>query len=196
MSTGHETITEWLTWCWVLIGTHPEFEREWQSELEQLGTLAELISLPAEKAPLTHGLLDESLRLYPPTWLFARVPLNEDRLPCGVRVEAGQNLLLCPYLMHRHPESFPDPECFKPLRFHGIRHKEIMGRTYFPFGAGAHRCIGDKLARLETLVVLVTIARACRFKSIRTQPVTPNPGLTLSVSGGWPVRILSRTHSI
>ena len=192
MSTGHETITEWLTWCWVLIGTHPEFERKWRSELEQLGTLAELISLPAEKAPITHGLLEESLRLYPPTWLFARVPLNEDRLPCGVRVKAGQNLLLCPYLMHRHPEAFPDPECFKPLRFQRIRPKEIMGRTYFPFGAGAHRCIGDKLARIETLVVLVTIARACLFESIRTQPAIPNPGLTLSVRNGWPVRILSQ----
>ncbi|MDF1845442.1 MAG: cytochrome P450, partial [Rubripirellula sp.] len=74
MSTGHETITEWLTWCWVLLGTNPDFEQAWRLELDQLGTLSEVISVSVENAPLTHGLLDESLRLYPPTWLFARVP--------------------------------------------------------------------------------------------------------------------------
>ena len=190
MSTGHETITEWLTWCWVLIGTNPDFERAWRLELDQLGKLSEVISLPAENAPLTHGLLYESLRLYPPTWLFARVPIKKDRLASGVSVAAGQNLLLCPYLMHRHPEVFPEPERFNPLRFQELRLNEIMGRTYFPFGAGAHRCIGDKLARLETLVLLVTIARARSIEPIRKHPVIPNPSLTLSVRGGWPVKIL------
>lgn len=194
MSTGHETITDWLTWCWVLIGTNPDFERDWRLELNQMGTLSEAISLPVEKAPLTHGLLDESLRLYPPTWLFARVPIKRDRLASGVTVEAGQNLLLCPYLMHRHPEAFPEPERFIPLRFQQVRRKDIMGRTYFPFGAGAHRCIGDKLARVETLVLLLTMARAWSIEPIRKHSVVPNPGLTLSVRGGWPVKILG-THN-
>ncbi|MCP4775051.1 MAG: cytochrome P450 [Planctomycetaceae bacterium] len=193
MSTGHETITEWLTWCWVLLGTNPDFQRAWRLELDQLGTLSEVISLSAENAPLTQGLLDESLRLYPPTWLFARVPIKKDQLKSGVTVAAGQNLLLCPYLMHRHPEVFPEPERFIPLRFQELRRNDIMGRTYFPFGAGAHRCIGDKFARLETLVLLVTIARASSIEPIRKHPVIPNPGLTMSVRGGWPVKILG-TH--
>lgn len=185
MSTGHETITEWLTWCWVLLEQHPDFARSWRTELLRLGPINGWLGSPPETAPLTHGLLDESLRLYPPTWLFARVPLQADCLPSGTHVRAGQNLLLCQYLMHRHPGFFPDPERFDPTRFHNPEAQRLVGRVYFPFGAGPHRCIGDKLARLETLVVLVTIAREFTFDRSGTEPVIPHPGLTLGVRGGY-----------
>ncbi|MFN9373174.1 MAG: cytochrome P450 [Planctomycetaceae bacterium] len=189
MSTGHETITEWLTWCWVLLAQHPQFEMLWRCELERLGPLTDWLSKAPELAPATQGLLEESLRLYPPTWLFARVPLQDDRLPSGTMVRAGQNLLVCQYLMHRHPGTFPDPERFDPTRFQSTTTALHAGRTYFPFGAGPHRCIGDKLARLETLTVLVTIAREFAFNRRDSKPIVPHPGLTLGVRGGFRVRL-------
>lgn len=189
MSTGHETITEWLTWCWVLLTQHPQFEALWRSELERLGPLTEWLPKVPELAPATQGLLEESLRLYPPTWLFARVPREDDRLPSGTQVLAGQNLLVCQYLMHRHPGTFPEPGRFDPTRFQSPAMARHAGRTYFPFGAGPHRCIGDKLARLETLTVLVTIAREFAFTRAESKPVIPIPGLTLGVRGGFRVRL-------
>jgi cytochrome P450 len=189
MSTAHETITEWLSWCWVLLARNPEFEHRWRLEIQGLGPWADWIGNPSESAPLTYGLLEESLRLYPPTWIFSRVPIKDDRLPSGSIVRAGQNLLLCQYLMHRHPNAFPDPERFNPTRFKTPNWAQQAGRTFFPFGAGAHRCIGEKFARIETLIVLLTIAREYSFERMERSPVIPHAGLTLGIRNGFPVRI-------
>jgi cytochrome P450 len=195
MSTGHETIAEWLTWCWVMLAQHPKFTEAWRAEIGRLGPVENWWADAAECAPLTHGLLEESLRLYPPTWIFARVPSQDDELPSGTMVQAGQNLLLCPYLMHRHPGFYADPERFDPRRSQAANWPQLSGRTFFPFGAGAHRCIGDKLARLETVIALVTIAREFDFQQVQTTCVRPHPGLTLGVRGGFAVRI-SRVEGI
>lgn len=189
MSTGHETITEWLTWCWVLVTKHPDFESRWRAEIGTLGPYPEWYGAECEAAPLTYGLLEESLRLYPPTWLFARIAIHDDQLPGGTLVRAGQQLLLCQYLMHRNPQAFAEPEEFIPARFQALNWGLQAGRNFFPFGSGAHRCIGDKFARMETLVVLLTIARAFSFEAVRSSEVIPSPGLTLGVRGGFRVRL-------
>jgi cytochrome P450 len=189
MSTGHETITEWMTWSWVILAKHPEFEGAWRAEIAGLGASANWIGAATSLAPLTYGLLEETLRLYPPTWLYGRVPLVADVLPSGLAVSPSDNVLLCPYLMHRHPGAFPDPERFNPMRYEASDWGQHAGRTLIPFGAGAHRCIGDKFSRMETMLALVSLARVVRFERLANAPIVPDPRLTLGVQGGFPVRI-------
>lgn len=189
MSTGHETITEWMTWSWVLLAKHPDFEVAWRDEIAGLGASSNWMGVAPSLAPLTYGLLEETLRLYPPTWLYGRVPLVKDVLPSGLTVSPSDNVLLCPYLMHRHPGAFPDPERFNPMRYKALDWGQHAGRTLIPFGAGAHRCIGDKFARMETMLALVSLAKVVRFERLENTPIVPDPGLTLGILGGLPVRI-------
>lgn len=183
MSTGHETITEWLTWLWILIARHPALADRCRAEWSR----PEL-----SERPNVDAFIDEALRLYPPTWIFARVPVAPDTLPSGTRVNPANTILLCQFLLHRHPAFFPDPEQFNPDRFHAPEASRWTGRTYFPFGAGPHRCIGDRFARTEVLTILPLIDQAFRFEPLPDQTHVPDPSITLRPRDGF--RVIARSR--
>lgn len=182
-STGYETLGEALTWSWYRLGIHPDAEA---CLLEAIEGSGEGIQRAAEHA---ERLLAEVMRLHPPTWIFARVPIAEDTLPFGGRVRPGDVLLLCQYVLHRHPGAFPDPERFDPERFAETRPSRW---SYLPFGDGAHKCIGEHLARLEGARVLVRVASRLRFRLSAPEKVEPYGGITLRPWRGLPARVEMR----
>ncbi|MGH9176729.1 MAG: cytochrome P450, partial [Vicinamibacterales bacterium] len=190
-STGHETIGDALAWTWYLVGQHPLIQQRLQTEIDRaLGgnpaTAADFLELR-----YTGMVLSESMRLYPPTWIYTRVPLANDVLPSGRAVRKGWTLYLCPYVMHRHPRYFPDPERFDPDRF-GEDAQERPKLAYFPFGSGPHTCIGEALARLEGVLVLATIGQRIRFEYAPGTRVVPKAGVTLFPKNGIPMRVIAR----
>ncbi|MEO2031076.1 MAG: cytochrome P450 [Planctomycetaceae bacterium] len=183
-SAGHETTADTLAWSWYLIATHPEVESEWRNELEQVHE-SNLCDPPVwQKLAYTRMILDESNRLYPPTWLFARVPLAADTLPSGLSVDPSCTLLLCQYLMHRHPGFYSDPERFDPNRFRDPPSGSRLLQAYFPFGAGPHTCIGEAFSRMQSVLVLAAIGRRFCFQLSPNDQIVPEPGLTLYPRNG------------
>jgi cytochrome P450 len=184
LSTGYETLGEALTWAWYRLGIHPEEESRL---LDALGSGAENEhGVPQRGAEHAERFLAETMRLHPPTWIFARVPIAEDELPIGGPVRPGDVLLLCQYVLHRHPGAFPDPERFDPDRFADGRPARW---AYLPFGDGAHKCIGEHLARLEAVRVLLRVASRLRFRLLAPEKVLPYGGVTLRPWGGLPARV-------
>ena len=179
-STGHETLAQALTWTLALLAKNRE-SAERVAEEARVG----------QPAVFTEGVFFESLRLYPPTWIYSRTAIRDDVLPSSHSLKAGANLMLCQYLMHRHPGYFSDPERFDPARFLDPNWRARLRSVYFPFGMGGHICLGEKLARLQAITVLGEI-----FKSFRLQPVTvdlePVAGLVLRPGGSILVRIEAR----
>ncbi|HUF89254.1 MAG TPA: cytochrome P450 [Gemmatimonadota bacterium] len=185
-STGYETLGEALTWTWYRLALHPEIEAGFLEAIEEEGGAGALAPATADHA---ERIMAEAMRLHPPTWVFARVPRDDDILPRGGAVGARDTLLLCQYVMHRHPAFFPDPERFDPGRFAGARPSRW---AYLPFGDGAHKCIGEHLARLEGARVLVRVARRIRFRLLAPERVEPLGGITLRPRGGLPARVEAR----
>jgi cytochrome P450 len=148
------------------------------------------LQVPAQ-LKFTEAVLRESLRLYPPTWVFERVALGPDRLPSGTPVEAGGRLYLCQWVMHRHPRFFPAPDAFEPERFLSASARPFRF-VYFPFGDGAHTCIGEQFAMLEALVVVAAVSRRFRVELVPGPPVVPRARITLSPRNGIRVRIWRR----
>jgi cytochrome P450 len=181
-STGYETLGEALTWTWYRLGIHPEEEERLHETLGEGG-------IPSRAVEHAERLLAEVMRLHPPTWIFARVPVAEDELPVGGTVRPGETLLLCQYVLHRHPAAFPDPERFDPDRFAETRPSRW---AYLPFGDGAHKCIGEHLARLEGVRVLLGVASRLRFRLLAPEKVEPFGGVTLRPSRGLPARVEAR----
>ncbi|MGH7566268.1 MAG: cytochrome P450 [Gemmatimonadota bacterium] len=180
-STGYETLGEALTWAWYRLALHPEVEARLLDGCGEGGD-----GVAPEAAAYAERILAETMRLHPPTWVFARIPIEDDALPVGGPVSPGDTLLICQYVLHRHPSFFPDPERFDPDRFAGERPSRW---AYLPFGDGAHKCIGEHLARLEGVRILLRVAPRLRFRLLDPDGVEPYGGITLRPRGGLPARV-------
>ena len=91
---------------------------------------------------LADAVLAESLRVLTPNALMVRTTRTAVRLGAH-RLPAHTEVLLCPFLSHREPSTFPQPERFLPARWAELRPSPYV---YFPFGAGGHVCVGRALA--------------------------------------------------
>ena len=189
---GHETVANHMNWTWYLLGKHPEvlekLRREWD---EVLGDRAPGMEDMA-KLPYTIMVLAESMRLYPPAWTLARRVCNEDRLPSGLEVKPGDELLMMQYVSHRNPAYFPDPERFDPERFSPERRDSVSKFAYFPFGLGPRFCIGEGFARLEAVILVVLIGRRFDFEQVRKGSAKMEPLITLRPKKGMPVIVHKR----
>jgi cytochrome P450 len=138
------------------------------------------------------AVIRESMRLYPPGWIYGRVAQKDDVLR-GHQIRKGDMLGICPLVAHRVPESWPDPERFDPERFAGDKTNSNRDFTYIPFGSGPHMCIGIHLAMAETAIVLAMVVRRAKLVVERPEDVRMQSTITLQVAGGLPVRVEMRS---
>lgn len=160
---GFENIATALTWTWYLLAQHPEVERRLHAELDEVlgGRLPGAEDLP--RLTYTRMVFEESMRVYPPVPRLVRTALRDYRVG-DYTVPAGSLVVVSQYLMHRDPRFFPDPERFDPERWTPEARRERPAYSYFPFGGGPRRCIGDGFAYMEGVLVLATLASRWRFR--------------------------------
>lgn len=188
---GHETSSNALSWAWYLLAAHPEVEARMHAELDTMlaGRLPTVEDLP--RLPYLHMVIEEALRLYPPTWQLMRRAIGEDEIG-GYRIKAGTTLFWSQYLLHRHAAFWQDPERFDPERFApdqvALRHRY----AHMPFGTGPRMCIGASFAMTEILLILATIAQRYRLLLASQQAVEPLATLALRPRHGVPVRLVRR----
>ena len=167
---GHETTASALNWTWYLLALHPQVESQLHAEIAAAPP-AEAASLAQMEAlPYTQQVVSEALRLYPPGWLLSRRAIGADVL-AGFEIPAGTDVLLSPYLLHRHPRFWPDPEAFKPERFASANEAARPRFAYMPFAAGPRHCIGETFALYEMLMHLYKVARHYRLTYLPAEPV-------------------------
>ncbi len=188
---GYETVASGLTWIWYLLDQHP-YSAQWlREELSDVlhgrtPTLADLPHLPRLKM-----IVDESFRLYPPSWLVSRQAVAADRI-AGHAIEPGALVIISPWVMHRNAAFWPDPEQFDPLRFDLAKTDKPKTRprySYIPFGGGPRLCIGNHFALLETQLVLATLAQQFAPTLAQKRPhvaamvtVRPKNGLQMQIN--------------
>ncbi|MDT7688202.1 MAG: hypothetical protein QOE46_961 [Acidobacteriota bacterium] len=190
---GHETTANALTWGWYLLAQNPEVEARLHAELD---TVLEAGRLPTfeDMAALryTEMVVAETMRLYPPAWAVGRLAIEEHEV-AGFRIPRGALVLVSQYVMHRDPRFFPDPERFDPERWTPEAKAARPQFSYFPFGGGPRRCIGEGFAWTEAVLILATLARRWRLRLLPGHTVETQPRITLRPGkGGVPVRLERR----
>jgi cytochrome P450 len=177
---GHDTTATALTWTWFLLSQFQTVRTRLAHELKTVlgGRLPTATDLP--RLVYTKMIWDETLRLYPPAWLLhARKSRDEDRLPSGVFLPPGTRVFQSPWSMHRNARWFPDPNRFDPDRFSPEAKQARPAFSYFPFGGGGRRCVGESFAEMEGLLVLATITAKVRLRLVEGQTILPDPLMTL-----------------
>jgi cytochrome P450 len=184
---GHETTANALSWAWALLSTHPAVERRLRAEVESVLGGREPGFEDTANLRYTRAVVDETMRLYPPVWNIARSVVADDRVS-GALIPGGSFVFLSPWITHRDPALWPNPEGFDPERFL----EPAPGRprfAYFPFGGGARQCIGNTFALLEATIVLALVVQRYRVELVPGRPLEPEPLITLRPRDGVPVRI-------
>jgi cytochrome P450 len=185
---GHTTTASALGWTWYVRSERSDVRARLEEECRTLfaGRAPGVEMLP--RLDYTRRVIEEVLRLYPPTWLTARMPVADGTL-AGYTIPAGAIVLLSPYVTHRHPAVWEAPEVFDPDRFTPARTAARPTWAYFPFGGGPRRCIGSAFATAEMQLIVATVAQRYRLTLVRGAPVIPAAGLTLRPSPGLPSRL-------
>ena len=187
---GYETSAGTLNWAWLQLAQHAQAAQMLVKEATRLAGDQGCVDQEAlNQMPYTQAFLDETLRLYPPVWIFSRRALVDDVLS-GWHVEAGTDLFLSPYLMHRYPGYWNDPETFNPERFLPNAEYPKGQLAYFPFSLGPRRCLGEYFSFLEMKVHLTLLAPKFDMK---LDDVT-HPGLALGINLRSKKNITLRPH--
>jgi cytochrome P450 len=154
---GFENIATALTWTWYLLAQHPKVQEILHRELDSVlgGRLPTASDLP--QLGYTRKVFEEALRLYPPVPRLVRTALRDYQVG-DYTVPAGALVVLSQYLMHRDARYYTEPERFDPERWSPEARRERPPYSYFPFGGGPRRCIGDGFAYMEGVLVLATLA--------------------------------------
>jgi cytochrome P450 len=174
---GFETSANTLNWVWYLVARHADVEAALIEEAHRLvPTVSAVTADNLGAMAYTQQVLEETLRLYPPVWLFTRRSTEEDVLE-EFDVPPGTDIYLSPYILHRTPHYWPDPDRFEPARF-AVADTPKKDRPYFPFSLGPRRCLGEYFSFLEMKVHLGLLLPRFRMRLVDDR----DPGLELAIN--------------
>ncbi|MCA9657216.1 MAG: cytochrome P450 [Myxococcales bacterium] len=186
---AYDSTARALTWTWALLDAHRDVRARLQAEVDQLGGRTPLTP-DRGSLPWTLAVIHETLRLYPPFWVFPRHVAEDDELG-GYAIPKGSTVMISPFLTHRHPDLWPMPERFDPERFLADDAPRRARASAIYFGFGPRTCVGNHLALLETTAVIGCLAQRFELTGDGRPPV-PEFATTLRPRGGLKMRIRRR----
>jgi cytochrome P450 len=183
---GHETTAMALSWTCYLLDCHREIAEGLRTEIAGvLGDRDPTVDDLPQLGGLTRAI-EEAIRLYPPAWIITRIAKEEDEIG-GYRVRPRTLVTLSPFVTHRSPEVWPDPERYEPDRFTPERSEGRPRFAYFPFAGGPRQCIGIEFALTEATLALAMVLRRYRLELVPGHRVEPQPLITHRPRGGLPM---------
>ncbi len=158
LQAGHDTVSDAIAWTWYLMAKHPDARQRVEQEVDSTlgGRPPRFEDLPA--LAYTNRVILESMRVYPPAWVFARTPVADDVIG-GYHIPAKSLVVISPYVTHRMAELWENPEIFDPDRFLPERSEERPRFAYYPFSAGPRQCVGAGVAMLEAQMIISMAAQ-------------------------------------
>lgn len=190
---GHETTANALTWAWYLLSQNPEAAARMHKEVDGVLGGRPPTFEDLERLPCTMGVFSETLRLYPPAWAIGRRAKQDYKIG-DQTIPAKSILLLSPWVVHRDPRWWPDPERFRPERW--LENAERPKFAYFPFGGGARMCIGERFTWAEGGLVMATLAQRWKMDLLPGHPVETQAMITLRTRYGMKMKLTSRASEI
>ena len=181
---GHETTAVTMTWVWYLLSQHPAEEAKLHEELDAVlgGRIATPEDLP--NLPYARMIIEEAMRIYPPAPGITLREAQEADEVCGFKVKPGTQVMISPWVLHRHRRLWDNPERFDPARFSKESSEKRPRFAYLPFGGGPRVCIGATLAMTEATLILAVLAQRFRLRLKEPQEIQLQTRITLRPRNG------------
>ncbi|KAF8782392.1 Cytochrome P450 4V2 like protein [Argiope bruennichi] len=197
MTAGQDATAAALSWTLYMLGLYQDIQAQVHNELDLIfGDDPEryVTQTDLNRMKYLKCVIKETLRLYPPVYLFAR-ELFKDINICGYQIPRGTTCVVLPHALHRDEEVFPDSERFIPDRFSQENSQSRNSYAYVPFSVGPRKCIGQNLAMMKLMVIISTILRNYTLESLdQRDKILPTATITITPSKPIRIRIRER-HS-
>lgn len=185
---GQETTPSIITWAFGLLSANPDKREKLFEEVDRvlggrLPTFRELSELK-----YAEGVLDEALRLYPPFSFIAREAIRDAELG-GYHIPKGTAMGFVGWTIHRDPHHWPSPETFEPERHSAENRRDRAKCAFIAFGYGQRRCIGERVGRMEGLLMLALVSQRLKLNHIDgvlpghkvVQSIKPADGMPMTI---------------
>jgi len=161
---GHETTANALYFLLYSLASYPEAQEKLRIELNNAFP-NEIIAEKLKDIGYLTNVIDETLRLYPPSGLLGtRIPTTDTIIDDWV-LPKGYQYLINIYGLHRNKEVWGDDvDEFNPDRFNHLT-KEQMG-SYIPFGGGGRICLGMTFTLYEQKIFISTLIKKYRISLV------------------------------
>lgn len=193
---GFDTSSTLMCFMAYELALNPDVQERLKKEVDEAFALGngEITYQDLAKMDYMDMVINETLRKYPPAVFIDRVCTKNltvpPALPGGkeLTIEAGMAIWIPVYGFHHDPKYYPNPEKFDPERFNAENKETIDPYTFFPFGLGPRKCIGERFALMETKILIAQILRKFVIKRTKKtlDPVEFDTGsFNLKVKGGF-----------
>ncbi len=189
---GHETTANALAWTWYLLSKNPQVRERLTAEVDTVLGDRTPTADDADNLPYTTAVVQEAMRLYPPAWVIERDSITDEEIG-GYPVPRDSTVIVAPYLSHRDPKVWDNPEGFDPRRFLSDQATGRPRGAYLPFGGGRRICVGAGFAQMEATLLLAMIAQRFTLDLVPGARVTPEATVTLRPRNGLPMILRRRT---
>jgi cytochrome P450 len=191
---GHETTANALTWAFYLLSQNPGIAARMHAEIDKAigNRVPGFDDLSALK--YVEMVFAEAMRLYPPAWALGRKAIKGFHLD-PYEIAPGSIMLMSPYVMHRDPRYYSEPERFDPDRWRPEAVSQRPKFSYFPFGGGARLCIGERFAWMEGVLLLTCLAQKFNPQLVHGHPVETKAVITLRPKHGMRMILTPRGQS-
>ncbi|KAL5150107.1 Carotene epsilon-monooxygenase, chloroplastic [Glycine soja] len=192
---GHETTGSVLTWTLYLLSKDSSSLAKAQEEVDRVlqgrrPTYEDIKDLKF----LTRCII-ESLRLYPHPPVLIRRAQVPDELPGGYKLDAGQDIMISVYNIHRSSEVWDRAEEFVPERFDldgPVPNETNTDFRFIPFSGGPRKCVGDQFALMEAIVALAIFLQHMNFELVPDQNISMTTGATIHTTNGLYMKLSRR----
>ncbi|KAI9484148.1 MAG: cytochrome P450 [Benjaminiella poitrasii] len=195
---GQHTSSTTSAWTILELAQRPDIVKAVRQEMiDKLGSLnVDFTYDNLEELTLLEDVVRETLRLHPPIFNMMRRVVADKMVyeKSGLEIPKGNFLCAAPGVTQIDPTYFNNPMKWEPLRWsektdpvhrleqgddanidYGFGAVGISSRSPFlPFGAGRHRCIGEKFGYLQLKAIIGTFIKRFDFESVSKGVPTPD----------------------
>lgn len=188
---GQETTPTITTWAFGLLASHHDIRDRVLAEVDEvLGdrrpTFADL-----DRFEYTSNVIDEAMRLYPPFSFVGREAMKDMEVG-GYRIAKGQQLGFVGWTTHRESKNWPDPERVDPMRHTAAERKNRARCSFLSFGYGKRRCIGERVGRMESTLMLAMMSQRLLFDHADGKMPKPKVEMSIKPDNGMEMLIRLR----
>ncbi|KAF8410152.1 hypothetical protein HHK36_002674 [Tetracentron sinense] len=192
LGAGSDTSAGTMEWALSILLNNPEVLKKAQAEIDvHVGHDRLLEESDLSKLPYLHGIINETLRMYPAGPLLLPHESSEGCTVGGFSVPQGTMLLVNLWAIQNDPKVWVEPRKFKPERFEGVE----GGRDKFklmPFGSGRRGCPGENLAMRMVGLALGSLIQCFEWERIGEEMVDMTEGTGLSMPKAQPLEAKCR----